>query len=98
MTTPTTPTPQSTTFEQLSAILVRDYPLTPDRLTPAATLESLGIDSLGAVELLWSLEEVFKIKLPSEPGELHTLGDVVHFVDGLIARQCLASPSGLRTA
>ncbi len=88
----------TTTFDQLSTILVRDYPLTPDRLTLAAPLESLGIDSLGAVELLWTLEEVFKIKLPTEPGELHTLGDVVRFVDELVARQGSTVPTGLRTA
>lgn len=76
-----------TTFECLSAILVKNYRLQPDRLTLDAPLESLGIDSLGTVELLWTIEDVFQIKLPPEPVELPTLGDVVRYVDALIARQ-----------
>jgi acyl carrier protein len=77
----------TTTFERLSAILSKDYKLQPDRLTLDAPLESLGIDSLGTVELLWNIEEAFQIKLPSDPVELSTLGDVVRFVDELIVRQ-----------
>ena len=77
----------STTFERLCAILVEDHKLPPARLTLDAQLESLGIDSLGAVELLWHVEDAFKIKLPSEPVALLTLGDVVRYVDGLVAAE-----------
>ena len=77
----------TTTFERLCAILVKEHKLPLDRLTPDAPLESLGIDSLGAVELLWHLEDDFKIKLPSQPVDLRTLGDVVRFVDELVAAQ-----------
>jgi acyl carrier protein len=75
------------TFERLSAILMKDFKLEPDRLTLDAPLEGLGIDSLGTVELLWNIEDAFQIKLPSDPVELPTLGDVVRYVDELIARQ-----------
>jgi acyl carrier protein len=77
----------TSTFERLSAILMKDYKLQPDRLTLDAPLDSLGIDSLGTVELLWNIEDSFQIKLPSDPVELPTLGDVVRYVDGLIASQ-----------
>ena len=77
------------TFERLSAILMKDYKLQPDRLTLDAPLESLGIDSLGTVELLWNIEDAFQIKLPPDPVELPTLGDVVRYIDELIARQGL---------
>jgi acyl carrier protein len=77
----------TSTFESLSAILMKDYKLQPDRLTLDAPLESLGIDSLGTVELMWNIEDAFQIKLPSEPVDLPTLGDVVRYVDELIARQ-----------
>lgn len=79
-----------TTLERLSAILIKDYKLQPDRLTLDARLESLGLDSLGIVELLWTVEDVFQIKLPGDPVDLHTLGDVVRFVDELIASRALA--------
>jgi len=77
----------TTTFERLGAILTKDYKLQPDRLTLDAPLESLGIDSLGSVELLWNIEDAFQIKLPPDPVALTTLGDVVRYVDELIARQ-----------
>jgi acyl carrier protein len=85
----------TSTFERLSAILMKDYKLQPDRLTLDAPLESLGIDSLGTVELLWNIEDTFQIKLPSDPVELPTLGDVVRYVDELIASQGVvpATPS-----
>jgi len=81
----------TTTFDRLSAILRKDYKLQPERLTHDAPLESLGIDSLGTVELLWNIEDTFEIKLPSDPVELTTLGDVVRYVDELIAGQAAES-------
>ena len=84
------------TFDRLSAILMKDYKLSPDRLTLDAPLESLGIDSLGKVELLWNIEDAFRIKLPSDPVDLPTLGDVVRFIDELVLRQSKdsAPPAG----
>ena len=80
----------TTTFERLCAILVKDHKLPPDRLSMDAPLDSLGIDSLGTVELLWTVEDVFRLKLPSAPVELPTLGDVVRYIDELIAAQGIA--------
>lgn len=77
----------STTLERLSTILMQENKLLPDRLTLDAPLEGLGIDSLGIVELLWNIEDAFKIKLPPDPVDLLTLGDVVRYVDELVARQ-----------
>ncbi|WP_157268789.1 acyl carrier protein [Azohydromonas aeria] len=77
----------STTFERLSAILARDYKLAPDQLTLDAPLEGLGIDSLGTMELLWTVEESFGITLPPDQVALPTLGDVVRYIDDLVAAQ-----------
>lgn len=75
------------TFERLSAILAKDYQLAPEALTPDAPLEGLGIDSLGVAELLFNIEDEFRVTLPPEPVPLQTLGDVVDFIDGLVAAQ-----------
>ena len=72
------------TFDTLRAILVRDYPLAPEALSPEVPLASLGIDSLGVAELLLNIEDRFGITLPAEPVTLLTLGDVVGFIDGLL--------------
>lgn len=84
----------STTFEQLSTILVKEYKLTPDQLTLDAQLQDLGIDSLGIVELFWNIEDAFKIKLPADPVGLTNLGEVVCFIDQLVAEQSGAEPAG----
>ena len=77
----------TTTLDTLRAILIRDYKLAPETLTLDAPLESLGIDSLGVAELLFNIEDEFHIRLPPEPVQLPTLGDVVGFIDGLVAAQ-----------
>lgn len=77
----------SHTYEKLSTILVQEYKLSADQLSLDAPLKDLGIDSLGLVELLWTIEDAFDIKLPSDPVGLATLGDVVNYVDELIASQ-----------
>lgn len=77
----------TTTLDTLRAILIRDYKLAPEALTLDAPLESLGIDSLGVAELLFNIEDEFHIRLPPEPVQLPTLGDVVGFIDGLVAAQ-----------
>lgn len=82
----------STTFERLSTILVKTFNLPPERLTLDAPLAALDIDSLATVELLWKVEDVFKITLPPEPVELLTLADVVTYIDRLVA-QPRAQPS-----
>ncbi len=76
-----------TTFERLRAILVKDYKLAPESLALAAPLEGLGIDSLGVAELLFTVEDEFAIKVSSEPVQLSTVGDVVRYIDELVASQ-----------
>jgi acyl carrier protein len=77
----------TTTFERLCAMLTQAYKLAPGRLTLDAPLESLGIDSLGTVEMLWNVEDEFHITLPPDPVPLRTLGDVARYIDVLLARQ-----------
>ena len=84
----------STTFERLSTILVKTFNLPPERLTLDAPLAALDIDSLGTVELMWKVEDVFKISLPPEPVELLTLADVVRTIDSLVAQPRAQPPTG----
>ena len=80
-----------TTLERLSRILVQRYKLDPARLTPDQPLGSLGIDSLGMVEMLFFIEEEFGVHLPSEGIALGTLGEAAAHVDELITTQTTAS-------
>ncbi len=77
----------STTFDHLQDLLTSEYQLAPERLTLDARLADLGIDSLSALELLWTLESALDITLPPGPVVLGTLGEVVRFVDQEVAWQ-----------
>jgi acyl carrier protein len=76
-----------TTRERLSKILVKNYKIDPTRLTLDGPLEELGIDSLGMAELLFFIEDEFKVQLPFDPVPLPTLGDAVSYIDGLLTAQ-----------
>jgi acyl carrier protein len=78
-----------TTMETLQLILMKDYQLAQEALTRDAPLESLGIDSLGTAELLFTIEDRFHLALPPEAVPLTTLGDVVDYIDQRIALQSL---------
>ena len=83
----------TSTFERLTAMLAKDHKLALERLTPDAPLEALGIDSLGIVEMLWNVEDMFKIKLPLKTVQLHTLAEVVRYIDELVAAQRARAPA-----
>ena len=77
----------TTTYVHLRALLIKDYKLDPNLVTLDAELEALGIDSLGVAELLFNVEDEFQITLSPDAVQLLTLGDVVRFIDELIAVQ-----------
>jgi acyl carrier protein len=81
-----------TTLDRLSRILVQRYKLDPTQLTPDQPLGSLGIDSLGMVELLFFIEEEFDVHLPSEGIAFGTLREAANHLDGLLARQKAPPP------
>ena len=45
----------TSSYQHIAAILVRDFQLSRDQLALDAALVDLGIDSLNAVELLWTI-------------------------------------------
>ena len=77
----------NTTFDRLRTMLLKDYPSTPESVTLATPLEALGIDSLGLAELLFNVEDAFGFALPTQPVPLPTVGDVVAYIDALVAAQ-----------
>lgn len=61
---------------------------------PESTLESLGIDSLGLVELIFAIEEAFDISVPfnaNEPSQssfdISSIAAIVAAVERLIAQK-----------
>ncbi len=75
------------TLQTIKDMLVKQFDLKPESLTPDATLESLGLDSLSVIEFMFNLEDELHIKLPEERVELKTLQDVVNLLNKVIAEQ-----------
>jgi acyl carrier protein len=68
-------------------MMVKQFDLKLEDLTPDATLEGLGLDSLSVIEFTFNLEDELKITMPEERLELKTLQDVVTLIDKLVAEQ-----------
>jgi acyl carrier protein len=74
-------------LQTIQLMLVEQFDLKLEDLSPDAQLDSLGLDSLSVIEFMFSLEDELKIRLTDERVELKTVGDVASFVDKIIAEQ-----------
>ena len=79
------------TSDALREILDENFGIPAERLQPDTTLAELEIDSLAVIEVLFAVEERFGITVPAAPASssqsLQTFGDIVAYVDRLIAEQ-----------
>ncbi len=56
-------------------------------IQPESNLKALGLDSLDTFDLIFSAEDYFKIKVPSDEIKIETLEDVALLIQRLIATQ-----------
>jgi acyl carrier protein len=83
------------TLGTLIDILVRDYCVPREQITPEATLVTLGLDSLSLLELMFKIEDHYGVKIDDDtPTDLVTVDDVVRYIDGQIARKAPSSATG----
>ena len=79
----------SDTLDRLRTLLHRDFGIAREALEPAATLESLEVDSLRMIEIVFCVEEEFGITVAADAAELKarlaTLGDLAAYVEELAA-------------
>jgi acyl carrier protein len=74
------------TFDTLVDILARDYCVAREQIVPEATLDTLGLDSLSVLELMFKIEDRYKVKITGDPPtDLLTVRDVVKYIDSLPA-------------
>lgn len=82
----------ATVQDRVIAILAEQAVLEPEQVALDATLEDLGIDSLGLVEAVFAIEETFDIQVPfnaNDPAasefDISTVETMVRAVETLIA-------------
>jgi acyl carrier protein len=80
--------------DRVIAIIAEQAVLEPGDVSMDATLEDLGIDSLGLVESIFAIEEAFDIQVPfnaNEPEQsdfdISSVAAIVGAVEGLVAEQ-----------
>jgi acyl carrier protein len=84
------------TFDTLVSILTRDYSVPREQINPEATLETLGLDSLSILELMFKIEDRYKVKITDDtPTDLLTVSDVVRYIESLLARNPATSDTNL---
>ena len=76
------------------AIIAEQAVLEPSDVTQDATLEDLGIDSLGLVEAIFAIEEAFDVSVPfnanapeDSPFDISSVASIIAAVQSLIAEQ-----------
>lgn len=80
--------------QKVIEIIAEQAVLEPDDIAMDATLEDLGIDSLGLVESIFAIEEAFDIQVPFNANEpessafdISSVAAIVTAVEALVADQ-----------
>ena len=81
----------ASTQDEIIEIIAKQMSLEPDQVTPESTMESLSIESLDLVEIIFAIEEKFDIAVPynaNDPSatgtDMDTVGDVIEAVGKLV--------------
>ena len=75
-----------TTFERVQKILTTKYSVPAEQITAEATLESLELDSLDLIEMLFEVEEEFGIRIPQDGAtaiRTATVQDIINNIETL---------------
>ncbi len=71
-----------TVFDRVKKVVAEQLDRNPDEITPEASFEDLGADSLEMVELTMAFEEEFDIEIPDEEAEnIRTVQDAVKYLE-----------------
>ena len=80
--------------DKVIRIIAEQAVLDPSDVKMDATLEDLGIDSLGLVEAIFAIEEAFDISVPFNANEpeksdfdISSVAAIIRAVEGLVAEQ-----------
>jgi acyl carrier protein len=86
----------ATTFERLKTILTQKFSVPAERIETDSPLEGLGLDSLDLIEVLFEVEDEFKIRIPQDGSSLKTatIQDIIDNIDRLRSEGGAAGATG----
>lgn len=73
-------------METMQVLLQERLGIDREKVTPDASLEDLGIDSLMQIELLFDFEDKYKVKIPDLTEKPVTIGDLIAIVEPFIPK------------
>ena len=73
----------STTIEQLQTLLSDKFSVPPEKVQPEALLDTLGLDSLDLIEVLFEVEEKFNIRVSQDGGSALKTATVQDIIDSI---------------
>lgn len=74
------------TLRTIKELAAKQFGGEPDAIDENASVDKLGIDSLGFLEFLFEVEDHFGMPIPQESVRgVHTLGELATTLDGLFA-------------
>jgi acyl carrier protein len=76
-----------TTMQRLQRLVASKLAIDEKQLTRETRLESLGIDSLAMLELMFEIEDAFGIRFAEHEPRVLTLGDLAARVDRELAKE-----------
>ena len=68
-------------YEKLVSYAAKQLEISPDKITPASTFESLGIDSLDIVEMIMDLESELGVELEMEDQKITNFQELADFIE-----------------
>jgi acyl carrier protein len=72
------------TRKTLAELAVREFNCDPDKISAQVPIKDLGIDSIGMLEFIFRIEEVFGIHIDNDQAEkLNSLADMAELVEQL---------------
>ncbi len=71
-------------YEKLVKFAAEHLEIDPSEITPEATFETLGIDSLDIVEMVMDLESELGVELEIEDETITTFGEMAAFIESKV--------------
>lgn len=73
--------------ERLKKLFVANFEFDEAALTPEATMDGLGLDSLDKIEFMFAIEEEFGIKMPDRDVKIVTIQDMIDIINRLVSEK-----------
>lgn len=72
--------------ERVISVIATTQRIPPEKISAESTFEELGLDSLDSVNILFALEEEFKIEIPDEQArEIRGVRGMIDGIEKLLA-------------